>query len=104
MVCYAVRMAEQLLIWESDVSMDGQNRAVVTARKPVFAMDVHQAAKVLRCSTRVVARLYRDGILSGYKAGASKKRRDGKKSNAKISLDSESVLRYKTAIHQHGVF
>ena len=98
--------AEQmtLLVWESEVKTDGENRAVVTARKPVFAMDAKQAAKVLRCSTRVVARLYRDGVLSGYKAGGSRKRSDGRRSNAKISLDSESVLRYKTAIHQHGVF
>jgi hypothetical protein len=93
-----------LLVWESDVSTDGQNRAVVTARKPVFAMDVAQAAKVLRCSTRVVSRLYREGVLSGYKAGGSRKRADGRKSNAKIALDSDSVLKYKAAITQHGVF
>jgi hypothetical protein len=41
--------AEQmtLLVWESEVSTDGDNRAVVTARRPVFAMDAKQAAKVL---------------------------------------------------------
>jgi hypothetical protein len=97
-------MAEQLLIWESEVTTDGQNRAVVTARKPVFAMTTTQAAKILRCSPWTVSKLYRNGILSGYKPGAVVKRRDGKKSNASIMLDSESVLRYKQACHVEGVF
>jgi hypothetical protein len=98
--------AEQLtlLIWESSVKTDGENRAVVTARKPVFAMDTKQAAKILRCSTQVVSRLYRAGILSGYKPGAVVKRRDGKQSNATIRLDSESVLKYKEAIRTQGIF
>lgn len=93
-----------LMIWESNVTTDGNNRAVVTARKPVFAMTTTQAAKVLRCSAWTVAKLYRNGILSGYKPGAVAKRRDGRKSNACIMLDSESVLRYKQACHVEGVF
>lgn len=97
--------AEQLtlLIWESDVTTDGNNRAVVTARKPVFAMGLAQAAKVLRCSEWTVRMLYKDGILTGYKAGA-RTRKDGKRSNAKVRLDSASVLEYKAAITQAGVF
>ena len=105
-MCYNGGMAEQLtfLIWESDVKTDGDNRAVITARKPVFAMSAKQAAKVLRCSAWTVSKLYRNGILSGYKPGAVMKRRDGKQSNATIMLDSESVLKYKAACHQEGVF
>ena len=98
--------AEQLtlLIWESEVQTDGENRAVVTARKPVFAMGVSQAAKILRCDTQVVCRLYRAGILAGYKPGAIVRRKDGRSSNAKIRLDSASVLAYKAAVFQDGVF
>ena len=106
-VCYTVRMAAEqmtLLIWESDVTRDGENRAVVTARQPVFAMSTKQAGKVLRCSERVVCKLYRNGILSGYKPGAIAKRSDGRKSNAAIKLDSESVIKYKAAIRSAGVF
>ena len=40
--------------------------------------------------------LYRLGLIQGRKPGARVlKRRDGKKSNAALRLDSESVLRYK---------
>jgi excisionase family DNA binding protein len=97
--------AEQmtLMIWETSVTSHGNNSAVI-ARKPVFAMTTTQAAKVLRCSAWTVAKLYRNGILSGYKPGAVAKRCDGRKSNARIMLDSESVLRYKQSCHVEGVF
>jgi hypothetical protein len=106
-MCYTGGMATEqltLLIWESDVKTDGENRAVVTARKPVFSMSTKQAAKILKCPEKTVQKLYQAGILSGCKPGAIHKRTDGRKSNAKITLDSASVLAYKAAIQVSGVF
>lgn len=94
----------QLLIWESEVTPAGEGRAIVTARKPLYRMNTTQAAKVLECSEWTVRKLYRLGLLSGWKPGAARKRRDGRESNAGLVLDAESVLRYKQAVSQRGTF
>lgn len=87
----------QLLIWESDIAQAGDGRVVITARKPLSHMSRKQAAKVLGCSEQVITDLFRHGQLVGYKPGGWRVRKDGKASNAKLRLCSESVLRYKAA-------
>lgn len=99
-------MAEQmqLLIWESEVTAAGDGRAVVTARKPLSRMSSSQAARLLGCSEWTVRKLYRLGLLTGWKPGAARKRRDGRESNAGLVLDAESVLRYKQSVTQRGAY
>jgi hypothetical protein len=99
-------MAEQLTlcIWETEVQPAGENRAVVVARKPLHRLTSGQAAKILGCSEWTIRKLYRHGLLSGWKPGAAKVRRDGRQSNACLVLDAESVLRYKQSVAQSGAF
>ena len=100
-------MAEstQLLIWESNiVTAAGENRAVVTAQRPLFRMSVKQAARVMQCSEGVITKAFRSGKLTGWKPGEIAKRTDGKRSNASIVLDAGSVLAYKESVTQRGVF
>lgn len=99
-------MAEQLLfcIWESEVTRSGPNSVTLTARKPLHRMRPAQAAKVLGCSDWLVRKLYRDGILSGWKPGGLKPRKDGRASNSRVVLDAASVLEYKQKVSQRGVF
>jgi hypothetical protein len=98
--------AEQLTlcIWETEVQPAGENRAVVVARRPLSRVSSAQAAKILGCSEWTVRKLYRLGLLSGWKPGAAKTRRDGRQSNASLVLDAESVLRYKQSVSQNGTF
>lgn len=109
-VCYDAGMDTpaprqmQFLIWETEVTPAGDGRAVVTARKPLHRMTTRQAAKVLVCSEWTVRKLYRLGLLSGWKPGAARQRHDGQASNASLVLDAESVLRYKQAVSQSGVY
>lgn len=100
------RMAEQmqLLIWESEITQAGPGRAVVTARKPLSRMSVEQAARLLGCSERVVAKAFRHGRITGWKPGAVAARRDGKTSNAALVLDAGSVLAYKESVTARGIF
>ncbi len=87
----------QLFVWESEVTQAGDGRVVITARKPLSHMSRRQAAKVLGCSQQVITDLFRNKQLVGYKPGGWRVRKDGKASNAKLRLCSESVLRYKAA-------
>jgi hypothetical protein len=67
----------------------------LVAKKPLSVMTTKRAAAVLGVSVWTISDLYRLGLLKGYKPGARVARKDGKKSNASLRLDSESVLRYK---------
>ena len=88
--------AEQLtLIWESELIREGAGVVRVVARRPLSHMSVKQAARILDCSEWTVLKIYRNGLLRGFKPGAVKMRRDGRGSNACLRLDSESVLSYK---------
>lgn len=99
-------MAEQLTlcIWESEITRSGDNTVTLTARRPLSRMSTRQAARLLGCSEWTVQKLYRDGILSGWKPGGLKVRKDGKRSNAAVVLDAGSVLEYKQQVSQRGVF
>ena len=92
-------MAEQmmLLVWESEVVRAGDNRVSLVARKPLSHMSRRRAAEVLGVSEWTVSDLFRLGLLRGYKPGSRVLRRDGRGSNAKLRLDSGSVLEYKAA-------
>ena len=106
-MCYAGGMQEepkQLLIWESEVKSTSEGQAVVTARKPLFRMTVKQAARLLGCDTQTVCKAFRHGKLSGWKPGAVAVRKDGRRSNASLVLDAESVLRYKESVTERGVY
>ena len=95
--------AEQLtLIWSSDLVPDGDGAMRLVARKPLSHMSREQAAKVLGVSAWTVSDMFRLGILKGYKPGSRKKRKDGKASNAKLRLDSESVLLHKAAAEREA--
>lgn len=90
--------AEQLtLIWTSEIVTDGDSAVRLVARKPLSHMSREQAAKVLGVSEWTVSDMFRLGILKGYKPGARRVRKDGRASNAKLRLDSESVLMHKAA-------
>lgn len=93
-----------LCIWETEIQPAGENRAVVVARKPLHRLSSGQAAKMLGCSEWTVRKLYRHGLLSGWKPGAAAKRSDGRGSNACLVLDAESVMRYKQSVSQAGVY
>lgn len=90
-------MADQLsLFWESEVVTNGNGSVTLTAVRPLSHMSCKQAARAIGCSEWTITDLYRLGLLKGYKPGARKLvRKDGKASNAKLRLCSESVLRYK---------
>jgi hypothetical protein len=91
------RQEQLALVWESDIVQHPNGSVTLTARVPLSHMSRKQAAKAIGCSERVVSQLYRLGILVGYKPGGWRKRADGKGSNAKVRLDSGSVLAYKAA-------
>lgn len=98
--------AEQmtLCIWETEVQPAGPGRATVVAKKPLHRLTVKQAAKMLGCSAWTVSRLFRLGLLSGWKPGAAAVRGDGRASNATLVLDAESVLLYKESRTRAGMF
>lgn len=93
-----------LAIWETEVVPAGENRAVVTARKPLHRLNVEQAAKILGCPKDTIYLIYRAGLITGWKPGARSNRSDGRASNAALVLDAESVLRYKESVTSRGVF
>ena len=88
---------EQLaLFWQSEVVTNADATVTLRAVVPLSHMSRKQAARAIGCSEWTVSDLFRLGYLKGYKPGARKlTRADGKASNAKLRLCSESVLRYK---------
>lgn len=93
--------AEQLtLVWESELVPKGDGRMELVPKRPLSHMNRKQAAKVLGVSEWTVSDLYRMGLITGYKPGARRVRTDGKRSNAALRLDSESVLRYKQSVER----
>ena len=103
--CTPPARSEQLTlcIWESEITQAGDGRAVITARKPLSRMSTTQAAKLLGCTEWTVRKLFRLGLITGWKPGAARKRRDGQQSNAALVLDAGSVLQYKESVTQRGV-
>jgi len=94
--------SQQLLIWDSEVISEGPGRARVVARKPLSEMSVKQTARLLGVSEWTVNDLCRLGILKSWKPGSRRTRSDGKPSNAKRRIDTESVLSYKARSRRDG--
>lgn len=84
-----------VLFWESEVRKNPDGSVSLTAVTPQAHMSRKQAAKALGCSEWTVSDLFRLGFLTGHKPGAIAVRSDGRASNAKLRLDSASVLAYK---------
>ena len=83
------------LFWESEVVRSPSGDVTVKAIQPVSHMSRKQAARALGCTMQVITDLFRHGMLSGYKPGGWRVRKDGKASNAALRLNADSVLRYK---------
>jgi excisionase family DNA binding protein len=88
---------EQLtLFWESEVVSNNDGSVTLRASKPLSHMSVRQAAKVIGAGEDTIYQLFRRGMLRGYKPGAVVLvKSNGRASNAKLRLCSESVLMYK---------
>lgn len=84
-----------LFVWATRVVRRGDGRAELVAVKPQKELSVAEAAQILCVRPRTVRRLWRYGLIGGWKPGAVAARRDGRESNAALVLDAESVLRYK---------
>lgn len=88
--------ADQLsLFWESEVVSNSNGTVTLRAVAPLSHMSRRQAARALGCTEQVITNLFRLGMLRGYKPGGWRVRKDGRASNAKLRLCSESVLMYK---------
>lgn len=87
---------EQLgLFWTSEVVTNADKSVTLRAVTPLSHMSRQQAARALGCTPQVITNLFRLGMLRGYKPGGWRARKDGRASNAKLRLCSESVLMYK---------
>lgn len=84
-----------LLVWESEVVRSCDNQVTVRATKPLSRMSVKRAAGLLGISEWTVRKLWRLGLLEGWKPGGAVMRGDGRASNAALVLDAGSVLRYQ---------
>jgi hypothetical protein len=90
------RPTEQLaLFWESEVVSNPNGSVTLRATVPLSHMSRKQAARAIGCTPQVITNLFRLGMLKGYKPGGWRVRKDGRASNAKLRLCSESVLMYK---------
>lgn len=88
--------AEQLsLFWESELTRNPNGSVTLRAVRPLSHMTRAQAARAIGCSEQVITNLFRCDQIKGYKPGGWRTRKDGRASNAKLRLCSESVLRYK---------
>lgn len=89
-------MSEQFaLFWETEITKNPNGSVTLTPTRPLSEMSCKRAALVLGMSVWQVSELFRLGFVKGYKPGAKRKRKDGRGSNARLRLCSESVLRYK---------
>lgn len=84
---------KRILLWECVVDVSG-DAATVTPIRPIDTVTCSQAAKILGLGKDRVQDLYKAGLISGHKPGAASIRSDGRRSNATIRLDSESVAAY----------
>lgn len=85
-----------LFVWATRVVRRGDGRAELVAVKPKKEITVAEASEIMGVSPRVVRRIWKAGLIVGWKPGAIAVRSDGRASNAELKLDAESVLRYKS--------
>jgi hypothetical protein len=91
-----------LFVWATRVVKRGDGRAELVAVKPKKELTVHEAAEILAVRPRTVRRLREFGLIKGWQPGAIAVRKDGRRSNAALVLDAESVLRYKAGAGAKG--
>lgn len=84
-----------LFVWATKVVRHGDGRAELVAIAPKKDLSVAEAGRILAVSERTVRRLWKHGVIRGWKPGAIAVRSDGRESNATLVLDAESVMRYK---------
>ena len=104
---YSSCVRRQLMLWESEIQQAGDGRAVVVAKKPVATCGIERVLIILGMedtpgSRWTIYNLVRCGVLKAWKPGAVQKRKDGKRSNAKLVFDMESVLLYKESIRERN--
>ena len=93
----------QLLLWDTEVVRRADGVAELRARKPLSTCSIERVLAILgledtRGGRWTVYHLVRTGRLRATKPGAVAKREDGKRSNARLVFDMESVLRYKQGL------
>jgi hypothetical protein len=93
-----------LFVWATRVVKRGDGRAELVAVKPKKDLSVAEAAQILSVKPRTVRRLWRYGLIDGWKPGAVAERSDSRESNAALVLDAESVLRYKAQKQRSELF
>lgn len=92
---WAMATEQLALFWQSEVVTNADASVTLRAVVPLSHMSRKQAARAIGCSEQVITNLFRVGLLKGYKPGGWRVRSDGRASNAKLRLCSESVLLYK---------
>lgn len=95
--CNTPAKAEELplFVWATRIIKRGDGRAELVAVRAKKEISVAEAAEILSVRPRTVRRLWKFGLINGWKPGAVAERSDGRDSNAALVLDAESVLRYK---------
>ena len=86
-----------LFVWATRVIRHEDGRAELVASHPKRDLSVAETAKLLGITPRTVRRIWKHGLIDGWKPGAVAERSDGRASNAALVLDAESVMRYKAA-------
>lgn len=101
-MCYARVMsaaspAQQLTfcLWETAVERKPDGSVTLRPRAPLSTISAKRAGEILGLGVDRVYDLYQAGLINGCKPGAVAKRKDGRRSNAALRLDSGSVLEYR---------
>lgn len=91
------------MLWDTEVVRRADGVAELRARRPLCTCSIERVLAILgledtRGARWTVYNLWKHGKITATKPGAVQKRRDGKRSNARLVFDMESVLRYKEAL------
>ena len=90
---------QALLLWDTDVTVSSAGHAHVKARKPVLEGNVDRAREVLGGKDVVtrydVYRLIKRGMITAWQLDKGVVRADKKKSNRKLIICLESVMRHR---------
>jgi hypothetical protein len=89
--------AQQLTfcLWDTAVERQADGSVKLRPRAPMSVMSAKRAGEILGLGVDRIYDLYQAGLIEGCKPGAMAVRKDGRRSNAALRLDSASVLEYK---------
>lgn len=96
-----MKISRQPLLFETEVRKDDSGAVSLVPGKVIVECSVERARALLGgVSSQTVLRLWRSGLINGYQPslGRVKKRNDGRRTNAKVILCAESILRYREAM------